>query len=252
MELWLLGGGAVVLIALTLWIVWPAEYVETTGDDFRNEEDLLMTPQGDEFEDQYTSATADLSAGGVATAIDAMQEEEAGAARPSEPPTNAEPTPYGAAGESWSSPTIAREGATDVAVTPASSSMGSQGATDVAVTATSPGAWSEQQGAWSEPQAGRRLAQPRTIGIGAAIVLAIASAAFGAWLYARWQRRRNAPINRVRRGLRESQKELSSRLHDAQQDLGSSLRHSQKDLRSSLRHSQKELRSSRFADAVRG
>ena len=100
MELWLLGGGAVVLIALTLWIVWPAEYVETTGDDFRNEEDLLMTPQGDEFEDQYTSATADLSAGGVATAIDAMQEEEAGAARPAEPPTNAEPTPYGAAGES--------------------------------------------------------------------------------------------------------------------------------------------------------
>src|SRR5438874_1815051 len=95
MELWLLGGGAVVLIALTLWIVWPAEYVETIGDDFHNEEDLLMTPQGDEFEDQYTSATADLSAGGVATAIDAMQEEEAGAARPSEPPTNAEPTPYG-------------------------------------------------------------------------------------------------------------------------------------------------------------
>ena len=34
-----------------------------------------MTPQGDEFEDQYTSATADLSAGGVATAMDAMQEE---------------------------------------------------------------------------------------------------------------------------------------------------------------------------------
>src|SRR5947209_12994041 len=118
MELWLLGGGAVVLIALTLWIVWPAEYVETTGDDFRNEEDLLMTPQGDEFEDQYTSATADLSAGGVATAIDAMQEE---AEAPPEPTTNAEPTPYGAAGESWSSPTIAREGATDVAVTPSPS-----------------------------------------------------------------------------------------------------------------------------------
>jgi hypothetical protein len=227
MELWLLGGGAVVLIALTLWIVWPAEYVETTGDDFRNEEDLLMTPQGDEFEDQYTSATADLSAGGVATAIDAMQE-EAGGARPSEPPTNAEPTPYGAAGESWSSPTIAREGATDVAVTPS------------------------PQPALPEPRPSRVLAQPRTIGIGAAVVLAIASAAFGAWLYARWQRRRNAPINRVRRGLRESQKELSSRLRDAQKDVGSSLRHSQKDLRSSLRQSQKELRSSRFADAVRG
>ena len=216
MELWLLGGGAVVLIALTLWIVWPAEYVEATGDDFRNEEDLLMTPQGDEFEDQYTSATADLSAGGVATAVDAMQE-EAGAARPAEPPTNAEPTPYGAAGESWSSPTIAREGATDVAVTPS------------------------PQPALPEPRPSRVLAQPRTIGIGAAVLLAIASAAFGAWLYARWQRRRNAPINRVRRGLRETQKELSS-----------SLRGAQKDLTSNLRHSQKELRSSRFADAVRG
>jgi hypothetical protein len=212
MELWLLGGGAVVLIALTLWIVWPAESVEATGDYLRDEEDLLMTPQGDEFEDQYTSATADLSAGGVATAMDAMQE-EAEAATPAEPATNAEPTPYGAAGEPWSSPTVAREGATDVAVTP-----------------TSPGAWSESQGAWSEPQPARRLAQPRTIGIGAAVVLGIASAVFGAWLYARWQRRRNAPINRVRRGLRETQKELSSRLHDAQ----------------------KELRSSRFADAVRG
>jgi len=214
MELWLLGGGAVVLIALTLWIVWPAEYVEATGDDFRNEEDLLMTPQGDEFEDQYTSATADLSAGGVATAMDAMQEE---AEAPPEPTTNAEPTPYGAAGESWSSPTIAREGATDVAVTPS------------------------PQPALPEPRPSRVLAQPRTIGIGAAVLLAIASAAFGAWLYARWQRRRNAPINRVRRGLRETQKDLTS-----------NLRHSQKDLRSGLRHSQKELRSSRFADAVRG
>ena len=188
--------------------------VETTGDDFRNEEDLLMTPQGDEFEDQYTSATADLSAGGVATAMDAMQEE---AEAPPEPTTNAEPTPYGAAGESWSSPTIAREGATDVAVTPS------------------------PQPALPEPRPSRVLAQPRTIGIGAAVLLAIASAAFGAWLYARWQRRRNAPINRVRRGLRETQKELSS-----------SLRGAQKDLTSNLRHSQKELRSSRFADAVRG
>src|SRR5207244_9946038 len=94
MELWLLGGGAVVLIALTLWIVWPAEYVETIGDDFHNEEDLLMTPQGDEFEDQYTSATADLSAGGVATAIDAMQEEAA--AGPAEPTQEGEPSAYAA------------------------------------------------------------------------------------------------------------------------------------------------------------
>jgi hypothetical protein len=189
MELWLLGGGAVVLIAITLWIVWPAESVEMTGDYFRDEEDLFMTPQGDEFEDQYTSATADLSAGGVATAIDAMQE-EAEAPAPSEPTTSAEPTPYGAAGEPWSSPTIAREGATDVAVTPV--------------------------GALPEPRPSRVLAQPRTIGMGAAVVLAIASAVFGAWLYVRWQRRRNAPINRVRRRLRDAQKELrSSRFVDA-------------------------------------
>src|SRR5258708_8002038 len=37
-----------------------------------------MPTQGDRFEDQYTSATADLSAGGVATAIGAMEGQAAG------------------------------------------------------------------------------------------------------------------------------------------------------------------------------
>jgi len=191
MELWLLGGGAVVLIAITLWIVWPAATVESTNDSLRDEEDMLMTPQGDEFEDQYTSATADLSAGGVATAIDAMQEEaEAGPAEPTQD------------GEPWSSPTIAREGATDVALTPAPA-----------------GIWPDAPPAWPEPEASRRLARPRTIGLGAAIVLAIGGAIVGAWLYARWQRRRNTPVNRARRGLRHARKELSSTLRDAQKEL---------------------------------
>jgi hypothetical protein len=226
MELWLLGGGAIVLIVLTLWIVWPAQTVEPLGDALHDEEDTLMTPQGDEFEDQYTSATADLSAGGVATAMDAMQEEAETAGAP-EPVPSAEPTPYAAAGEPWSSPTIAREGATDVAVTP-SAAVGTDQAT-----------WSAP-GAWSEPQARRALpAQPRTIGIGAAVLLAIASAVLGAWLYARWQRRRNALINRARRGVRRAQKDLTA-----------TLRETQKELRSGLHERQKELRSSRFAGAV--
>jgi hypothetical protein len=265
MELWLLGGGAVVLIAITLWIVWPAEIVESMNDPLYDEEDILMTPQGDEFEDQYTSATADLSAGGVATAIDAMQEEAEAAGRPEptqyrqpspygvpaatrEPSANAAPTATGAAGEPSSSPTIAREGATDATLTPAPP-------------------------AWPELQAMRRLARPRAIGLGAAAVLAIGGAIFGAWLYARWQRRRNEPINRARRGLRyarrevssslrDAQKEVSSSLRDAQKDVSSSLRDAQKDLSSSLRDAQKELRStarqarkelssSRLAAAVR-
>jgi hypothetical protein len=164
-----------------------------------------------------------------------MQEGDAAAeATPAATPTPAStetpvpaPTAYGAAGEPWSSPTMAREGTTDAGGT------------------TSP------QPALPEPQPGRPLAQPRTVGIGAAVALAIASAVLGAWLYARWQRRRNAPVNRARRRLRQAQKELASAVRDLQKELGPGLRHSQKELGSSLRKTQKELRSSRFADAVR-
>src|SRR5947207_3034521 len=84
MELWLLGAGAIVLIGITLWIVWPARTADTTvGTSVQGEEVSLqpmtdntrpsMTPQGDQFEDQYTSATADLSPGGVAAAVESMQ-----------------------------------------------------------------------------------------------------------------------------------------------------------------------------------
>ena len=81
MELWLLGAGAIVLIGITLWIVWPARAADAAvGTTVRGEEVSTLpmaenvrrgtTPQGDQFEDQYTSATADLSAGGVAAAVD--------------------------------------------------------------------------------------------------------------------------------------------------------------------------------------
>jgi hypothetical protein len=38
-----------------------------------------------------------------------------------------------------------------------------------------------------------------TIGLGTGAVLSIASAIGGAWLYSRWQRRRQQPINRLQR-----------------------------------------------------
>src|SRR3981081_4314494 len=84
MELWLLGAGAIVLIGITLWIVWPARSADVVvGTTVQSKEGSAkpmpenvrrgMTPQGDQFEDQYTNATADLSPGGVAAAVESMQ-----------------------------------------------------------------------------------------------------------------------------------------------------------------------------------
>ena len=70
MELWLLVG-ALALIALTVWIVWSPQRPRDAEELPVNEVNgSKIPPQGDKFEDQYTSATADLSAGGVATAKD--------------------------------------------------------------------------------------------------------------------------------------------------------------------------------------
>jgi hypothetical protein len=225
----LLGAGVVVLILIALCVV--SSRAPDTGPSIEEGERMQpdLTSDADQFSDEFTSATADLSAGGVATAVDAMQHEAQSAEAP-EPTPNVQPTAYAAAGEPWSSPTIAREGATDVAVTPAPVAAASESREwSQTASAGTESRGSSEAGSWSAPQAARSLARPRTIGLGAAIVLAIASAVVGAWLYARWQRRRNAPINRARRSVRQAQKGL----------------------RSGLRERQKELRSSRFPVAVR-
>ncbi len=68
MELWLLGAGAIVLIAITLWIVWPSSTADTVGaTTVPIEEERPVT--------EYTSPTANVSNGGVATAADPMRGE---------------------------------------------------------------------------------------------------------------------------------------------------------------------------------
>ena len=91
MDLLLLTAGAVVLIGITLWIVWPARTADPVGVSIGAEEvsdqpmneslNPVPAPQGDRFADQYTSATADLSAGGVAEAVEARHAPEPAPAR---------------------------------------------------------------------------------------------------------------------------------------------------------------------------
>jgi hypothetical protein len=156
-PLLLLGAGAVVLVALTLLVVWQAP-----AESVRSEDTAAMMPQGDTFEDQYTSATADLSAGGVAI-TNATSVDEA-------PST----TVQAAQGEPWPEDTVRTEGA----------ATGFE-----AVRPYTP---------MRESEPGAR----RMVSVGAAAALTLAGAAAGAWLYARWQRRRNTPINQLRRRFR--------------------------------------------------
>ena len=193
MDVWLLGAGAIVLIALTVWLVyWPTRGVDPLEAPIRDEEvsqtpmtettrpDLV--PQGDRFEDQYTSATADLSAGGVAAAVESMQSDTTGTVqfRPATPTT-------GSSAEPWASPTMAREGFAQSTTSPA-------------------------------PQTSM-FARPRTLGIGGSALLALGGAIGGAYLYARWQRERNKPINRLRRGAHDVASRLSDRIPDVVDDL---------------------------------
>jgi hypothetical protein len=175
MELWLLGAGAIVLIGITLWIVWPARTADAVSTTVLDEEEPPMTesrspgltPQGAVFEDQYTSATADLSAGGVASALDAMQENLQARSQ----------TASQRAGEPWSAASTAGERIGQASKS-AAFADGSQ-----------------------QPQ-GRVLVKPRTIGVGAGALMSVGGAVGGAWLFNRWQRERNKPINRLRRGAR--------------------------------------------------
>ena len=183
MELWLLGAGAIVLIVIAVYVVSRApEASEATaapgpgsglaGAEQPPRSDVVgsrqevtrmgermspdLAPQGAQFEDQYTSATADLSAGGVATARERMQATDLGAAR-QEPP-----------------------------------------AAGLASTARMP--------TTGQPMTTRR------VGIGAGAMVALVGAVGSAWLYSRWQRERNRPINRLRRGARAAALRLGERL----------------------------------------
>src|SRR6266851_3817056 len=154
MELWLLGAGAIVLIAITLWIVWPSSTADTVGTTtVPIEEDRPMT--------QYTSPTADMASGGVATAEPTQSERE----------TSHHWAPSGA-GPDYSS--------------------------------TLPS------------QHERSMMPARTMGMGAGALLSIGGAIGGAYLYARWQRERNKPINRLRRGARDVSSRLGERMPDVE------------------------------------
>lgn len=215
MEIWILGLGALVLIAITVWIVWPARTTDSTGSSARAQEvptpamsDTLSSaipPQGDRFEDQYTSATADLSAGGIAT------------------------TTAGASASPGAAMPAAATGTGDQASTP--HSVPTQGP----VNQTRGQPWPEADAASAhigqpsrveafpyevvhgEQPAGGALA-PRRLGIGAASVLALGGAVGGAWVYARWQRERNRPINRFRRRARGMAQQVSDRISDVDFD----------------------------------
>ena len=125
-----------------------------------------MMPQGDEFEDQYTSATADLSAGGVAITTSSDGE------RSPQPAAGLAPSAYQTTGEPWSEPTLAREG-------------GDAGRFKGSVPAVRP-----------------NVPGARAVSVGAAALLTLGGAAAGAWLYSRWQRQRNTPLNRLRRKIK--------------------------------------------------
>src|SRR5260221_9371494 len=97
MELWLLGAGAIVLVAITLWIVWPARTADAVGATVPIEEERSMN--------EYTSATADPSAGGLATAVGAMPAESPG--HPTSPVTSSHRWSPPSAGDNYSSPLAA-------------------------------------------------------------------------------------------------------------------------------------------------
>lgn len=181
MDVLLLGALAVVLIAITVWIVmWPSRAPDAATASATSGDAAEITPQGDSFEDQYTSATADLSAGAVATTFAEEAQEEA----------------------AW---TLAER--SESALEPSSTAVEAEAAA-LQPTATAP--WPPPPPARrDQPQAVRQRREPapgRTqtgakVGLGAAALLTLGGAIGGAWLYSRWQKERNKPSNRIKRRL---------------------------------------------------
>jgi hypothetical protein len=193
MDSWLLGALAVVLIGITLWIVWPGRASSTsegTSEDLEAPTNTMtptsttpgegaeqLPPQGDRFEDQYTSATADLSAGGVAAAT--QTESPSAATVPPQRSTELRGTPV-------QEPVVSTAGQRWPLADPAGEHIGQAER-------------SENFPFSSEAFESRPLMHSRTLSVGAGLVLSIVGAVGGAWLYSRWQRERNKPINRLRR-----------------------------------------------------
>jgi hypothetical protein len=159
-----------------------------------------LPPAGDELgEDLYTSATADLSAGGVAMAREAGEEEaqmaggtlgQASTSSSTSTPIN-DPTP---------AQIYAREDLVSRTERPTF-------VTDYA------GA----DAAEAEQSALRRI--DPTLALAGGGMVALAGGVGGAWLYSRWQQERNRPINRLRRRARG----VSSLMADVFGDVGERL-----------------------------
>ncbi|MGI9149541.1 MAG: hypothetical protein ACR2IK_23825 [Chloroflexota bacterium] len=215
MQVWLLGAGAVVLVGIAIWIVWPARNAGAVGVSVQREEGVQrpmtesvpsgLPPQGDRFEDQYTSATADLSAGGVAAALQAMHDPQDTAVPAADRmPAEAPPTPPLAPGP------VAPPQAGPTGVVPMPAEVAAVPPMPAEPTPAVP---THAHASFAEPETGRPTVR-RSLGLGAGAVLALGGGMGGAWLYARWLRRRNKPINRLRRGARDVASRLGERIPD--------------------------------------
>jgi hypothetical protein len=144
-----------------------------------------LPPTGDQLgEDLYTSATADLSAGGVAMAREAAEEQEN--------------MPGGTLGRGSGSPSTTPS-TTGTPSTPISDPTPAQiyAREDLVSHTERPTFVTDYAGVDAAEDSSRRRDPTRAIGAGG--VVAVAGGIGGAWLYSRWQQERNRPINRLRR-----------------------------------------------------
>lgn len=161
----ILGAAAIVLIAITLWIVWPTSNTPPSGGTVRATDGQDMMPLGDEFEDQYTSATGDLSAGGVATAL-------------------------------------ASETATDQPVSEAPVVTAARRAPEPAAVSRQNVSESDRTPPLVDrEERAHQERVSRSVSVAAAALVTLAGAICGGLAYSRWQRQRRRPLNRFKRAL---------------------------------------------------
>jgi hypothetical protein len=140
-------------------------------------------------EDLYTSATADLSAGGVAMARESAEEQEQAS-----PAESVGGGGQGSASARTPAQAYARE---DLVNEPERPSFGTQ--YDASADGSEGRSKSPIDPGWA---------------IAGGALMALGGGIGGAWLYSRWQRERNRPINRLRRRARGVVGTLGERLED--------------------------------------